>query len=115
MTTETRTQLARQLLEKIAAVQSQNDEIDALKTRLRELGGAGNFTERFPDLGHVEVKAAKAASFKGTMPMLVPELFLAMTEAERAALQESGVVKMGELWGKPFFGSITAKLLPAPA
>lgn len=115
MTTETRSGLAKLLLEKIAAVQPQNDEIEALKTRLREMGKAGNFTERFPDLGHVEVKAAKGATFKGTMPTLVPELFLAMTEAERTGLQEAGVVKMGELWGKPFFGSITAKLLPPAA
>ncbi|SFG92752.1 hypothetical protein [Methylobacterium gossipiicola] len=115
MTTDIRSQLARQLLEKIAAAQAQNDEIDALKTRLRELGVAGSFTERFPDLGTVEVKAAKAASFKGLMPTLVPELFLAMTEAERTALQESGVVTMSEQWGNPFHGSITPKLLAASA
>lgn len=113
MSTETRSELAKLLLEKIAAIQVQDDEIEVLKTRLREMAkGAGSFIERFPGLGIVDVKAAKSGTFKGTIPELVPEIYLAMTDEEREALTKQGLVKMTHLYGKPFNGSITAKLQP---
>jgi hypothetical protein len=108
VTPEQRQSTATEILRRTAALAGDIAAIEALKTALRGVALAqGSFTEHVAGLGRVEVKAAKKASFKGTMPTLVPELYLAMTEEERTALTASGVVVMAEQWSKPFSGAVT--------
>lgn len=111
MTAADRQALAAELLRKVAAAGPANAAIEDLKIRLREAGAAdGSFSERVEGLGQVEVAAPKGKRFKGTMPTLVPDLYLAMTEAERAGLAAAGVVVLAEQYSRPFAGSVTVKL-----
>ena len=69
-------------------------DIDGLKDELRAIAteaGAG-FTEEFAEEGKVKVSAGSEKEFKGTMPALVPEVFLDLPAQERQRLIKKGIV-----------------------
>jgi len=65
-------------------------DIDGLKDELRAVAteaGAG-----FAEEGKIKVSAGSEKEFKGTMPALVPEVFLDLPPQERQRLIKKGIV-----------------------
>jgi hypothetical protein len=88
--------------------------IDDLKSALRAIAtDAGeNFKEEFAGKGAVKVSGGHAAAFKGILPEVAVDVFLALPEKEREKLTDAkrGVIKMVPTYGKPYYGSVTVDL-----
>lgn len=83
--------------------------IEDLKRALREIAtdDGENFKEEFAGEGVVKVSGAKEGKFKGIMPEVDAEKFLALSERRRETLVEQGIVKMNSVYAKPYYGSVT--------
>lgn len=87
--------------------------MEDLKGRLRELAKdeGGNFKEEFAGKGQVKVSAPKAAQFKGILPELQVDSFLALPERERNKLvDDKKLIAMTPTYGKPYYGSVTVEV-----
>jgi hypothetical protein len=88
--------------------------MDDLKSALRKRAGdAGeNFKEEFAGRGTVKVSAPHDGKFKGILPEVDQERFLALPENERNKLThaESGVIKMTPTYSGKYYGSVTVEL-----
>ncbi len=69
-----------------------------------------SFTEEFGQRGRVEVKSGRPKEFKGLLPELVAELYLALPEQRRKALEEQGLVVMTQHWSPAAKPSVTLRL-----
>ena len=83
--------------------------MEDLKRALREIATADgeNFKEEFAGEGAVKVSGGKEGKFKGIVPEVDAEKFLALSERRRATLVEAGIVKMNSVYGRPYYGSVT--------
>lgn len=85
--------------------------IDALKEDLRKIAeerGQG-FTEEI-DGGSVQVTTARKREFKGIMPVLNAEAWLALPEKRQDALVEQGLVVLEQQWASASRPSVTVRL-----
>jgi len=69
------------------------------------------FKEDFGALGYVSASGACAAEFKGEVPQIQTEVWLALKAAERKALQKTGLVVVEKQYGKASNGRVTVKVL----
>lgn len=107
-----RARIAREIVDLSTSIAPTVAKIDALKDQLRTVSdelGAG-FTEEVAGKGSVEVKAATTRSFKGTLPKLVAETFLALKDASRRKLIDDGLVVEEQQWTRPSKASVTVRL-----
>ncbi len=88
-------------------------KIDRLEAELKKLTTEGGeaFREDFGGLGYVSVSGAVAREFKGELPVIQTEAWLALKAAEQKQLQKSGLVKVEEQWGRASSGRVTVKAL----
>jgi hypothetical protein len=107
----------RELAEELLALNRKHAEafarIDDLKSALRKLAtDAGeNFKEEFAGKGAVKVSGGHDAVFKGILPEVNVETFLALPEKDRKKLvEDKGIIKMVPTYGKPYYGSVTVDL-----
>jgi hypothetical protein len=103
----------RQLAEELVRLTKENqcvfDREAELKSQLKS-GATSNFQETFPGIGQVNVSAPKKGKFKGTVPELVTETFLALKEDRRAKLIEQGLVANVDQYGGDYYGAVTVKV-----
>lgn len=87
--------------------------MEAIKVELKAIAttGKASFKEEFAGRGSVAVSPAKGAEYKGKVPQVVAEKWLALKEAARNKLLEGGVVALIDQWGKATNGSVTVKPL----
>lgn len=90
-------------------------DVDTIESRKEELRGISaetgeGFTEEIEKLGVVEVKAGREKSFKGIVPTLEPEAFVALPEARQKALIADGLVKMVTEFTRASSPSVTVRL-----
>jgi len=88
-------------------------EMGKLDAQLKQFAtDAGeSFKEDFGERGSVAVAGAVSAEFKGKVPEIQTEAWLALSALERKRLEKSGLVKMVEQWGKASNGRVTVKVL----
>lgn len=85
--------------------------IEERKEQLRAIAGrSGGFVHPVQGIGKVTVSRARPSKFVGQAPELVPEIFLAMTDAERAPLLAAGVVITVDLYTKPAKATVSVTL-----
>lgn len=70
-----------------------------------------SFKEDFGALGYVSAAGAVKAEFKGKVPQIVTEAYLALKAAERKDLEKRGIVAMIDQYGKASNGRVTVKVL----
>lgn len=112
MTDAARKKIAEKLVDLQAEVAPTLQKIDDLKDQLREAAiekGAG-FTEEVTGKGTVEVTAEHKAAFKGLMPMLVAEVFLALKDAAKKKLRDDGLVIDKKMFSRGSKPSVTVRL-----
>jgi hypothetical protein len=68
------------------------------------------FIEPIVGKGVVEVKAGHAKEFKGLLPELKAEAFLALSEGRKQKLTQDGLVVMTEQWSSAARPSVTVRL-----
>lgn len=87
-------------------------KIDGYKEQLRDLCEAAgeSFTEEVEGLGSVEVKAGTKRKFKGIVPAIVAETFLALPESRRKKLIDGELVVMTEEYTNARSPSVTVRL-----
>lgn len=106
-----RTAIAKQLLELQKKIAPDLLKIDGLKDQLRGICGEdGAFTEEVEGLGSVEVKAGQEKKFKGLVPTLHADAYMALSDARRGTLEKDGIVTMEQEWSKPTKPSVTVRL-----
>ena len=59
----------------------------------------------------MSASGAVVAEFKGNVPVIQTEIFLALPAAEQKKLQKIGAVKIEPQWGKASKGWVTVKVL----
>lgn len=109
---KSRRAIAEQLLGLQSKIASDLLKIDACKEQLRAIAedkGEG-FVEEVEGVGSVEVKAGTEKKFKGLVPALKPETYLALPEARQKALQEQGLVAMEAQYTSARSPSVTVRL-----
>lgn len=88
------------------------DRIETIGTELKAIATKfGEFKEEFAELGSVTVAGALEAEFKGNVPQIQTEAWLALKELDRKRLIKSGVVKIEKQWGKASHGRVTVKVI----
>ena len=88
------------------------ERIKELKERLKTLATVADssFRETFAGRGEVKVRPASDGDFKGLLPVLDPELFLASDEAEQERLKASGIVRIDPVYGRGSYAAVTVTL-----
>jgi hypothetical protein len=109
---EKRRELAHERLSierKLGPAYARIAEIDAeLKNIATD--AAQSFKEDFGEDGYVSVAGAVAAEFKGNVPVIQTEIYLALQPAERKKLEKRGIVRIEPQWGKTSNGRVTVKV-----
>lgn len=103
----------REIAEELVKLRAQHAPVFAREAELKSAlknGAEENFKETFQGIGEVSVSAAKDKRFKGTVPQLVPEKYLGLTDARREKLVSDGLVVEAEEWTSPYYGAVTVKL-----
>lgn len=72
---------------------------------------AASFKEDFGDQGNVAVAPAKAAEFKGDMPVIVPEVWNALKPPQRERLLKLGVITIEPNYARASNGRVTVNTL----
>ncbi len=70
-----------------------------------------SFKEDFGERGYVSASGAVAKEFKGNVPVVQTEAWLALAPTERKRLEKSGLIKVEPEWGKGSNGRVTVKAL----
>jgi hypothetical protein len=94
---------------RLAADYARMAEIEATLKKLATDTGA-SFKEEFPGIGYVSASGAVAAEFKGNVPVIQTEAYLALQPAERKKLEKRGIVRIDPQWGKASNGRVTVKV-----
>lgn len=86
--------------------------MEDLKRALREIATdeGENFKEEFAKEGVVKVAGAKEGKFKGILPEIDAEAFLGLSEKRRATLVDQGIVKMTNVYGSKYYGSVSVEV-----
>ena len=107
-----RRNLAHELVGLNRKLKNEFDRIATIEVDLKKLAtDAGqSFTEAFPKVGEVKVAPGHTAEFKGDVPVVQTEAWLALKPAEREQLVKRGIVKIEPQWGKASNGRVTVKL-----
>jgi len=106
----------RALAEELLGLHRKHGDVFArmedLKRALRESATAAgeNFKEEFAGEGVVKVAGRKDGKFKGIVPTIDQRAFIALSEAKRNKLIESGVITMVNEFTQPFYGSVTVEV-----
>ena len=88
--------------------------IDAIKADLKRIAAAeGSFREDFPGLGHVSVSPEKPKTYKGDLPVLSGDAWLALKQKQRDRLVADGLVRIEPQYTGAYYGRVDAKLLTA--
>jgi len=84
----------------------------AIEARLKVIAtDAGEpFKETFPNGDYVSASGAVAAEFKGRVPVVQTEAWLALSPAEQKARMKGGVIKIEEQWGRASSGRVSVKI-----
>lgn len=85
---------------------------DEIKTLLKQIATdqGENFQEVVAGKGKVSVSGKKGSRFKGTVPEVDPEKFLALTKCEQNQLIKAGLVRMVDQYTNPYYGAVEVKL-----
>ncbi|RAI43956.1 hypothetical protein [Rhodoplanes roseus] len=112
MTEAARKKLAEKLVDLQIEIAPQLAKMDELKDQLRAaaIEGKAGFTDEVAGKGTVEVSAERKAQFKGLMPMLVAEVYLALKDAARKKLHDDGLVEDKKIFTKGAKPSVTVRL-----
>jgi hypothetical protein len=112
MLRNTRHSLAERLLDLQLEIAPALALIDELKEQLRAIAQEDDegFTEQIAGKGIVEVKAGREPALKGVLPELVPQAFLALSEARQQKLRQQGLVILTENWSPAARPSVTVRL-----
>lgn len=104
--------LAMELLDLSAKIRPEAERISEVKERLKTLASlsGSSFRETVAGKGEVKVRPASDGSFKGLLPVLDPELFLASDEAEQERLKTSGIVRIDPVYGRGSYAAVTVTL-----
>ena len=81
----------------------------ALKQAATDAGDS--FKEDFGGKGYVSASGAVEAEFKGNVPQIQTEAWLALPELERKRILKTGAVKIVKSFGKASNGRVTVKVL----
>jgi hypothetical protein len=112
----TRAELVRELLE----IEQEHCDVfarmDAIKADLKLIASVdGSFREIVPGLGHVSVSPAKPKNYKGDLPTLVGEAWLALKQPKRDKLIADGLVKIEPQYSGAYYGRVDVELYTTPA
>jgi hypothetical protein len=110
-----REKLVKERLEIELKLKKDNDRIAAIDADLKKratAAGAG-FKIELDKLGSVKVDPGHEAEFKGNVPQVQTEAWLALKPGERKAYEKSGLIKVEPQWGKASGGRVTVKLIEA--
>lgn len=111
-----RAELCRELLDIELEHRETFERIDTIKAQLKLIATVdGQFREVIPGLGHVSVSPEKAKSYKGDLPVLVCDAWLALKEKQRDKLVTDGLVKIEPQYSGAYYGRVEAKLTTTPA
>lgn len=92
----------------VAPLEARSEAIEArLKVMATDAGES--FKEIFGDGSFVSASGATAAEFKGNVPVIQTEAYLALKAAERKDLEKRGIVKIEPQWGRASSGRVTVK------
>jgi hypothetical protein len=114
-TAKVRTDLAKELLTLTKKLKPETDRMTAIEDELKKSAtdGKESFIEVVDKLGKVTVAPGYTGEFKGNVPMIQTEAWLALKPAERKRLEKDGLVKTEPQWGKNSSGRVTVKLAGA--
>lgn len=114
---ERRRELCEQRLDIERRLKPEYDRIDVLDAGLKAIAEqlGDSFREMIPEKGSVSVSPPYGAEFKGDVPVVQTEAWLALKKSERNTLVKSGLIKVEPQWGKAFGGRVTVKALSAAA
>ena len=110
---ETRRKDAEELLNlniKLAPQFKRTAELEAALKAAATKAGDG-FKEDFGGKGYVSASGAVEAEFKGNVPQIQTEKWLALTELDRKRILKTGAVKIVKSFGRASHGSVTVKVL----
>ena len=111
-----RAELCRELLDIELEHRAMFERMDAIKAQLKQIAGNdGQFREVFPGFGHVSVSPAKPKTFKGELPVLVGEAWLALKDTRRDKLIADGLVKIEPQFTGAYYGRVDVELHTTPA
>ncbi len=103
----------RQMAEELVQIFRDNAAVlaraDELKSALKD-GASENFKEVFAGVGEVSVSAPKKGQFKGTVPTINVETFLALSETKRKKLVDDELVTMVDQYGGDYYGAVKVKV-----
>lgn len=112
----TRAELCRELLDIELEHQLVFERIDAIKAELKRIALAdGQFRETFPGIGYVSVSPEKPKTYKGDLPVLVGDAWLALRDKQRDKLVADGLVRIEAQYSGAYYGRVEAKLITTPA
>jgi hypothetical protein len=104
-----RNKLGKELLNLVKANEPALKRMDEIKSELKT-DASENFKLTIAKLGEVMVSAPKDETFKGTVPTVNPEKFLALSEAKRNQVIKSGLITMEDEYTGAYYGSVRTKL-----
>lgn len=93
---------------KFAADFARSGEIEAELKAIATAAGE-SFKEQF-GANYVSASGAVPAEFKGDVPIVQTEAWLALKPAERKAHEKSGLIKVEPQWGRASSGRVTVKV-----
>ena len=108
-----RRKIAQELLDLNRKLAPQFGEMARLEADLKNAAteAGESFKEDFGAKGYVSASGAVAAEFKGNVPVIQTEIYLALPALERKRMEKSGAIKIMEQWGKASNGRVTVKVL----
>jgi len=108
-----RRKIAQQRLEREIKLAPAYKTMADLDAKLKQFATDADepFKEDFGGKGYVGASGAVAAEFKGDVPVIVTEAYLALKAAERKDLEKRGIVKVTPQHGKASNGRVTVKVL----
>ena len=98
-------------------LQPDYDRIEVIDAELKQIAGdlGDSFNETIAGKGDVSVSPAYGREFKGDVPVVQTEAWLALKKSERNDLVKRGIIKVQPQWGKAFGGRVSVKALSAAA
>ena len=114
---ERRRKLCEERLDIERKLQPDYDRIEVIHADLKQIANelGESFSEIVAGKGAVDVAPAHAAEFKGDVPQVQTEAWLALKPAEQKTFVKSGLIKVEPQWGKKSNGRVTVKALAASA
>jgi hypothetical protein len=85
---------------------------EAIRARLKVIAeeAGAPFKEAFADGSYVHVTGPVAAEYKGTVPVIVTEVWLGLSQSEQKAHIKSGLIELEPQWGRASSGRVQIKI-----